>query len=47
VDVRPEPHPATYDLCERHADGLTVPMGWALHDRRRITAPLFDAAQAS
>ena len=27
VDVVSEPHPATYDLCHRHADGLTIPMG--------------------
>lgn len=46
VDATDTPHPATYDLCHRHADTLTVPMGWALHDRRRIVTPLFDA-QAS
>lgn len=50
VDATAEPHPATYDLCHRHADGLNVPMGWELHDQRRVVAPLFDfgsAAQAS
>lgn len=48
VDAISEPHPATYDLCHRHADGLTIPMGWELHDQRRIVTPLFDArAQAS
>ena len=45
VDLIAEPHPATYDLCFRHADGLTVPMGWALHDRRRIVSTPFDAAR--
>ena len=48
VDITDAPHPATYDLCHRHADALIVPMGWELHDRRRVVAPLFDAnAQAS
>jgi hypothetical protein len=23
-----------YDLCSDHADALTVPVGWALQDRR-------------
>ncbi len=23
-----------YDLCADHADGLRVPQGWALQDRR-------------
>jgi hypothetical protein len=27
-------HPMAYDLCTDHADGLTVPQGWALSDRR-------------
>ena len=39
---------AAFALCHRHADGLNVPMGWALHDQRRAVTPLFDtAAQAS
>jgi hypothetical protein len=29
-----EAHPMRYDLCGDHADTLTVPMGWALQDRR-------------
>jgi hypothetical protein len=29
-----EPHPMAYDLCETHADRLSVPVGWALQDRR-------------
>jgi hypothetical protein len=34
-DVAGEDHPATYDLCRRHADALSVPLGWHLRDRRR------------
>lgn len=34
-DVAGEAHPATYDLCHRHADALSVPRGWHLRDRRR------------
>jgi hypothetical protein len=26
LSLRPEPH--SYDLCEAHADRLTVPQGW-------------------
>jgi hypothetical protein len=33
VDAGP-PHPATYGLCQRHADGLRVPVGWTLRDQR-------------
>jgi hypothetical protein len=29
-----EAHPMRYDLCPGHADGLRVPQGWALQDRR-------------
>ncbi len=29
-----EPHPMTHDLCSRHADRLSVPVGWTLDDRR-------------
>ena len=29
-----EAHPMRYDLCSDHADTLTVPVGWALQDRR-------------
>ena len=29
-----ESHPMTHDLCGRHADSLSVPRGWELHDRR-------------
>lgn len=35
-----------YDLCDVHADALTVPRGWHLEDRRqprRTTTPLEDA----
>lgn len=36
-----EPHPMTHDLCEAHADRLSVPQGWGLEDRRTV-APLAD-----
>lgn len=34
-----EPHPMTHDLCEDHANRLSVPRGWRLEDRR-VVAPL-------
>jgi len=34
-----EPHPMTHDLCDAHADRLSVPRGWRLEDRR-VVAPL-------
>lgn len=33
-DLSPEREPHLYDLCRRHADGLSVPNGWQLQDRR-------------
>jgi Protein of unknown function (DUF3499) len=47
--VADEADPSTYDLCRRHATGLTVPRGWTLEDRRAETAPtsLFAAERAS
>jgi hypothetical protein len=35
-----EPHPMTHDLCDHHADSLSVPRGWRLEDRR-VIEPLF------
>ena len=29
-----EAHPMTHDMCLVHADGLVVPLGWTLEDRR-------------
>lgn len=29
-----EAHPMVHDLCRAHADGLRVPQGWELEDRR-------------
>jgi Protein of unknown function (DUF3499) len=29
-----EGHPATHDLCGRHAERLSVPQGWSVDDRR-------------
>lgn len=31
-----EAHPMTHDLCADHADRLSVPQGWQLHDRREV-----------
>lgn len=33
-ELLPERDPHTYDLCERHAERLSVPNGWRLDDRR-------------
>jgi hypothetical protein len=43
VELEPlaaEAHPACYDVCRRHSDGLAVPRGWRLLDRRRGGAAL-------
>lgn len=34
-----------HDLCTVHGDSLTVPRGWKLEDRRRVSA-LFPQYQA-
>lgn len=32
----------THDLCDRHAEHMSVPRGWQLRDRRDVVAlPLF------
>ncbi len=37
-----ERHPMTHDLCDRHADRLSVPQGWQLRDRRDVLPlPIF------
>ena len=38
LDEEREPH--AYDLCERHAAKVNVPVGWALEDRRTPIIPL-------
>jgi hypothetical protein len=41
-------HPMSYDLCGAHADTLTVPRGWRLHDRRRqVRRAPYDESLAS
>lgn len=47
--LSPESHPMTHDLCEAHAEGLTVPRGWRLEDRRVVAAlvPRFTTQLAS
>jgi Protein of unknown function (DUF3499) len=44
-DLVIEDDPANHDLCGRHADRVTAPQGWVLHDRRNV-APIWQA-QAS
>ena len=34
-DLATEDHPMVHDLCEPHADGVRVPVGWELRDERR------------
>jgi hypothetical protein len=41
-DLAVEDDPANHDLCERHADRVTAPQGWVLHDRRNV-APIWQA----
>ncbi len=36
-----------YAMCESHADRLTPPVGWSLHDRRRADRPLFAALEVA
>lgn len=33
-DLEQEPNPHDYLLCARHAEGLTLPINWELHDQR-------------
>jgi len=33
-ELSPERDPHAYDLCARHAERLTVPLGWQLSIRR-------------
>ncbi len=40
-----EAHPMTHDLCEAHAERLSVPRGWRLEDRR-VVSPLVPQYQA-
>jgi hypothetical protein len=44
-----ESHPMTHDLCEAHADRLSVPRGWRLEDRRFVSPllPRYDQQLAS
>jgi hypothetical protein len=37
--LAPERDPHAYDLCRRHADELSVPLGWHLADRR-VSLPI-------
>jgi hypothetical protein len=42
--LTPEREPNFYDLCERHADGLSVPHGWHVDDRRHVATRRSPAA---
>lgn len=46
VDLRAEAHPATYDLCHRHAATLSVPHGWELRDVRQGEGASDEASMA-
>ena len=37
-----ERDPHAYDLCRRHADDLSVPLGWHLTDRRAAADAVVD-----
>jgi hypothetical protein len=37
-----ERDPHAYDLCSRHVDALSVPLGWKLVDRRRRVLRLLE-----
>jgi hypothetical protein len=49
-DLAEQAHPSRYDLCQRHAEELTVPRGWQRVDERTASvhaiAPPADAGQA-
>jgi hypothetical protein len=40
-DLTEEASPATYDMCNDHADRLAVPVGWSREDRRSPERRLF------
>lgn len=42
-ELSAEVRPHGYDLCSDHADRLTVPRGWMLHDLRGDAPTLFRA----
>ncbi len=29
----------SYPMCDAHADAVTIPIGWVLHDRRNAAGP--------
>lgn len=41
LDDSSDPH--CFDLCARHADRLSVPVGWVREDRRRPFEPPYQA----
>jgi hypothetical protein len=45
-DLDDDRDPHAHNLCTEHADGLTVPRGWACEDRRSAVRPLFHVPAA-
>jgi hypothetical protein len=46
-DLRPRFDPNLLELCNRHADALTLPRGWTAEDRRNRDAPAVTMSPAS
>ena len=42
-----ERDPHSYDLCRKHANGLSVPLGWHLTDRQGFTFGTVDIDRAA
>jgi hypothetical protein len=42
-----EATPRAHDLCDRHADSLSVPRGWVLHDDRENAAGMFAPSEVA
>ncbi len=47
LDDLAESEPCAIDLCRRHADRLTPPIGWQGHDRRAGSQPAPAPAQVA
>lgn len=41
LDILPTDDRAPVELCADHGDGLGIPRGWLLHDRRTAAQPFF------
>jgi uncharacterized protein DUF3499 len=38
-ELRHDPDPTCYDLCQEHAERFVAPIGWTLHDQRATPDP--------